>query len=176
MFAKLTTSLFLALALMSPSLQADHHENPQAKVSQLMERIESNALDMRQQAARLKTYNRAPQMHSWEIHADELRRISGELDNVADLMKKLTPMKTEMTFRQTAAFNHMISLSSALSDVTGKAIKTVNTDRAKLSVGHPDYETKVNAIYEHADMIAAHADSVESSADFFEDLREASKD
>lgn len=174
MLARLTTSMCLALALIAPSLQADHHKtnNKQAMVSSMMARIESNALDMREQSARLRTYNRAPQLHSWEIHADELNRISAGLDNVSELVKKLQPMKSDMTFRQTAAFNHIISLSAAMSDVAENAIKTVNTEREKLSVAHPDYEKKVDALYNHADMIAAHADSVEAWADFFEDLTE----
>ena len=176
MLLKITTTLFMALALVAPSLQADHHESKQGEVSALMARIESNALDMRQQAARLKTYNRTPQMYSWEIHTDELGRISAELGNIATLMKELKPMKPHMTFRQNTAFNHIVSLSTAASTVTGKAIKIVNTEREKLRVAHPDYETKVDAIYNHADMIAAHADSVESWADFFEDLQKSSDD
>lgn len=171
MLARLTTSLFVALALVAPSMQADHHENPQAKVSMLMEQIEINALDIREHAARLRTYNRSPQMHSWEIHSTELSGLSAELDDVAALIKDLQPMKSKMTFRQAAAFNHMISLSAALSDVTEKAIHIVNTEREKLQVAHPDYDTKVDAIYDHADMIVAHADSVEAWADFFEDLQ-----
>lgn len=166
-----TTSLLLAMALVAPSLKADHHQNTQAKVSELMARIESNALDMRQQAARLQTYNRTPQMHSWELHADELRRISAEIDRVGELMADLKPMKKDMTFRQAAAYNEMVSLSAAAADVTENTIKIVNTDREKLQVAHPDYAKKVNAIYEHADKIAAQADSVESWADFFEDLK-----
>ncbi len=176
MLTKITTSLLLAMALVAPSLKADHHQDTQAQVSELMARVESNALDMRQQAARLQTYNRTPQMHSWKLHADELTRISAELDRVGELMADLKPMKDAMTFRQAAAYNKIVSLSTAAADVTGKAIKIVNTDREKLEVAHPDYAKKVNAIYEHADMIAAQADSVESWADFFEDLTDPSDD
>ena len=179
MLTKIATTMMMTMALVAMPLSAaekstDYHKA--AQVASMMDRIEMNALDMREQAGRLKTFNRAPQLHSWEVHAAELSRISNELDNVASLIKELKPMKPYMTFRQAAAFNHLISLSAEASDVTEDAIEMVNTEKEKLNVAHPDYEKKVNAIYDHADMIATHADNVEDWAEFIEELSDSSDD
>ncbi len=181
MLGKISTTFIAALALLLPSLQAgpsskttDFHKA--AEVASLMDRVESNAIDMRAQAARLRSYTRAPQQYSWQLHAEELNRISGELDRVAGLIDELMPMKPVMTYRQAAAFNHLISLSAQVSTVTEEAIAIVNQEKAKLRVAHPDYEKKVNAIYDHADMIASHADTVEDWAELIENIQDATDD
>jgi Mg2+ and Co2+ transporter CorA len=171
-----TSPLLLAVALVAPSLMADHHDNPQAQISSQMATIESNALDMREQAARLTTYNRTPQSHSWQLHADELRRISANLDRVGAIMDELKPMKAKMTFRQAAAYNKIVSLAVGAADATQEAIDIVGSEREKLRVAHPEYKKKVQSIYDHADQIAAHADNVEAWSDFLEDLKDSSDD
>ena len=181
MLTRLATTFTVAMALAASPLLADNHKestdfHKSAQVSSLMERVQSNALDMREQAARLRMYNRTPQMHSWKLHADELNRIAGGLDNIAGLIGELEPLKPYMTLRQAAAFNHLVTLSAEAADVSEGAIHIVNTEREKLRVAHPDYETKVEAIYDHADMIAAHADSVEDWAEFIEEMSESSDD
>jgi len=176
----LTTTLLALVALAAPALRAENQAGTDfhkaAEVAGVMDRLESNALDVRQQAARLRSYNRTPTLYSWELHADELNRISGEMEQIAALVQELTPIKPYMTFRQAAAFNHIVSLSARLSDATEEAIAVVNDQKARLRVGHPDYTTKVDAIYDHADLIAAHADSVEDWAEFIEELSNASDD
>ena len=182
MLVRIGICTMLAMALAAPPLQADRHNetttdfHKAAKVSNLMARVESNALDIREQAARLRSYNRTPQLYSWELHADELNRISGELDRMADLVAELKPLKPNMTFRQNAAFNQIVSLSASVSDATKQAIQTVNTEKEKLAVAHPEYEKSVNTIYDEADRIVAHADNVEAWAEFIEELQESSDD
>ncbi|MEZ5361677.1 MAG: hypothetical protein R2748_04860 [Bryobacterales bacterium] len=170
----------LALALTVSPLAADHHKeqtnfHKASEVASLIDRVESNALDIREQAARLRTYNRTPQLYSWELHADELNRVRAELDRMATLIQDLEPLKSGMTLRQDAAFNRIVSLSAEMSDATAKAIEIVNTEKEKLEVGHPDYEQQVDAIYDKADTVISNAETVEDWAELIEKIQEPSE-
>ena len=138
----------LALALVVPGWTA-HHKTEEA--ASILERVESLTYDIREQAARIRTYNRAPELHSWQLHASELGRIESETDEIADLLDDFKGIKQDASQRQNYAYNKVIGLMSDISDQTTAAIRIVNTDREKLTVAHPDYTSKIDAIYDHAD-------------------------
>ncbi|MBI1357862.1 MAG: hypothetical protein GC160_26290 [Acidobacteria bacterium] len=178
MLIRIATACTLAMALIAPALHAGTHTDfhKAAQVSNLMSRVKSNAVDIREQAGRLRSYNRTPDLYSWELHADELNRVRGELDRLAGLIKDLKALEPNMTLRQSAAFNQVVTSSAKASDAAQNAIKILNTHKEKLRVASPDYEKAVNGIYDNADEIAAHADTVEAWSDLIQDLKDASDD
>ena len=137
----------VALALvLSGTLTAAHHKAEEA--ASLLSRIESNIDDIHLQSDRLMTYNRAPDEYDWQLHSSELQRISSEAEAIADLMKEFNNIKSDATYRQRYAFNQVFTMMAKISDSTEGAIKVLNASKSKVEVAHPDYASKVEAIFE----------------------------
>lgn len=142
-----TAAVALALLLTGPATAA-HHKSEEA--ASLLSRIESNIDDIHTQSDRLMTYNRAPDQYDWQLHASELRRISSEADVIADLMKEFNNIKGDATYRQRYAFNQVVSKMAKISDSTEAAIEVLNESKSKVELAHPDYASKVTAIFERS--------------------------
>jgi len=156
----------LAVLLLTPALWATHQTEEAASV---LQRIEANAIDIRNHAARLQTFARQPQMVSWETHAFEISRIRHATNDMAELLGDFKDLKPYATKRQNKAFNVLVSKAEILSDNAEKAIKIVNQEKEKLVVPHPEYEKAVSALYDDADNIVAAVGLAES----WDEVREA---
>jgi hypothetical protein len=140
--------------LLSPILKADSHDGFE-KASVLLERVETNAIDVRHDAARLKTFMRFPGQHSWQIHAAELGQIRERVNEIGELMSDFKSIRGQASDRQNKAFNAAVIKSAELADVTESAIRMVNQDKQKVEMAYPDYESKVTKIYDLADHVVA---------------------
>ncbi len=149
----------LALVLAGP-LVAAHHKTDEA--ASLLARIESNIDDIHTQSDRLMTYDRAPEQYDWQLHASELNRIRSEADVIAGLVKEFNGIKADATYRQRYAFNQVVSLMAKISDSTEGAIKVLNDSKSKVEMAHPDYTSKVEAIFDTSGKALSVLDVAES--------------
>lgn len=157
----------LTALLFAPTVRAGDHATQQGAA--ILERIEATAVDVRNQAARLQSYLRNPTMHSWEIHADELNRMDAGLDSISDRLGELKAIRDDVSHSQRAAFNRVVTASTELSTHIEEAVEILNSQRAKVVVGHPDYDKHVQEAYGLADEMVAAADSAEEWRDFLSD-------
>lgn len=56
-------------------------------------------------------------------------------------------MKDAASHRQRYAFNEVVLLMAKISDATEQAIKTLNENKSKVEVAHPDYASNVTEIF-----------------------------
>lgn len=152
-------AMALAMLLLAPVLWANSQTE---KAASVLERIEANAIEIRNHAARLQTFAREPDMVSWETHAFELNRIRTATNDMAELLGEFKDLKPAATARQNKAFNTLLPKSENLSKNVEKAIKIVNRDKSKLEVGYPAYQKAVSALYDDADNVVAAVDLAES--------------
>ncbi len=157
--AAMSIPLLLAVAL-APTMRAQEYAN---EANVLLQRIEANAVDVRENAAKLKTYARFPGEYDWQVHADQLGRIRADVNSVADLLGQFEKNKDEVMMRQDKAVNFIIPEAAELSNSVEEAIHIVNNQKQKLEVGHPEYNKQINAIYDHADKIVAAVGLAESA-------------
>lgn len=162
------TGVMLALIVASPSMAAHHKAEEAASVLEL---IESNVRDIREQASRIQSYNRVPNMHDWRLHNSEFIRINAETERIAELMESFKELRSDATARQAIAFNKLVPVMANLRESANQAIEIINDEKEKLLVAHPDYASKVNAVYDGADEAITILDVAES---WFE-LRESWK-
>ncbi len=151
------------------ALQAEHNIE---QASLLLQRVEVNALDARDHAARLKSYMRFPTLYSWQTHVFELGRVRDATNDIAEAMGEYKDLKPYATPRQNKAFNYAVLEAEKLSDVVSKAIRIANEDKTKLEVAHPEYEKAIAEIYDRADRVAAAIGFAES----WEEVQEARKE
>lgn len=133
---------------------------PLIQASDAFERLELFALDVRRDAATLKSFLREPTAFSPRSHASRLTRIRESVNNIADEVERLERLEPSFLPRQELAFNHIQPHLAVLVDSTSKAIDYLNT-----YTGIPwstDYETYVTEIYDRADGIVQAADMAES--------------
>lgn len=170
MITRISMLLTLALAavMFTPSLEAGSSAKD---ASILLQRIEANAFDVREHAARLKTYNRFPGQHSWQIHTFELQRIKERMSDIAKLVGEFKHIKDDASERQNKAYNYVVPESVKVSELTEKALRIADNQEEKLEVAHPDYAKTIDQIYDRADQIVAAIGLAES----WQEVKEARK-
>lgn len=170
------SKLSLALLLIAPLVLAvtpavaDHHGGGAEKAFDTLQRIEVNALDIREQAGRLQTFVRFPGQYSWEIHADQLNRIKAESDDIATLMASFDKMRDQATYRQNQAFTEAYIHAEKLAEAGSKAITLLNKNKVRMDAPPPAYVDAVEAIYNQADAIVADLEQAETWWEIREDL------
>jgi len=177
-FYSLALSLVAALALGATPALADSHEGkatPAEKAFDTLQRIEVNALDIREQAARLQTFVRFPGQYSWEVHADQLTRIKTESDDIGKLMTSFEKMREKATERQNQAFTESYVHSGKLADAASKAIKLLNQNKVRMDAPPPEYVDAINMVYNQADSIIADIEQAETWWELQEEKMEASE-
>lgn len=151
----------VGLFAFSTILSADHHMVEKASV--LLQKIESNALAVRDHAGRLQSYTRFPSRHSWEIHAVELERMKAAVDDIGEFASEFKTIKGQATKQQNKAFNALLPESVKLADTVEKALNMVNEEKTRIDdAPYPAYSKTVAKIYDLADHIVAAVGFAES--------------
>lgn len=167
----LFTALLLtaSLALVATPAVADHHKSAE-KAFDTLQRIEVNALDIREQAGRLQTFVRFPGQYSWEVHADQLNRIRSESDDIGDLMKSFEKMRKQATQRQNQAFTEAYVHAGKLADAAEKATRLLSQNKVRMDAPPPEYVSAIETIYRKADAIIAELEQAETWWELKEDM------
>lgn len=174
--SKLSLALLLIapLALVATPAVADHHGGGAEKAFDTLQRVEVNALDIREKAARLRTFVRFPGQYSWEIHADQLAHIKTESEDIGDLMTSFKKMREQATHRQNQAFVEALVHAEKLADAGTKAIALLNQNKVRMDAPPPAYIDAIDQIYNQADAIVADLEQAETWWELKEDLTSSS--
>lgn len=135
----------------------------------LIERIEETALDMRQSAARLKSFTRVPDSYSIESHAWRLNQIRENLNDISRTLDRLEENTEFLLPRQRLSVGYVADELPTLAANLKYAIEHMNEQGAPLWVD--EYTTPVAQVYDSADTIVEAAGLAEklSEISMFDD-------
>lgn len=158
----LILSSLSAICLAAGVARAQSTSAPE-KAAGLFEQIQSNALSIRDHAARVRSFARYPMEHSWRVDALNLDQMKTETNQIADFLANLKTLRDDAMPRQRQAFTRILPEATQMSDEIGQAIQLVNQNKEQ--VWTTDYSQTLDKIYNHADKIAQAVELSESMAE-----------
>lgn len=128
-----------------------------------LDRIKTEALEVRNQADHLDSYANSGHQFSWQSHAARLTRIKEDVNDMALDLETLQDIEPDLLPRQKLSLYYILPDALALSSCAERAIDYMNENSNHL--WKDPYKEAVSAMYSRADRIVSAAKLAESLLD-----------
>jgi hypothetical protein len=126
--------------------------NFSSEASQLIETIETQSIQVRDDAQFLESLTREPHVVPWQAHADQLAQVRPEVNRMAEEMCRLEAIRTGTQPWQQQAIDQIEPAVTELVNYTEQAIAITNRQTVA-NFASPSYTEDVHGMYTTANRI-----------------------